>query len=175
MLIKTKNTDRDRIQKINNKIGRRFILNIHGLTVAELIIAAIIISILALAVAPVARMSIKRSKEIELQRALRIMREAIDKYKDMADAQKIETKLDEMGYPPDLETLVEGVPLKENKDIKIKFLRRIPKNPFNNEREWGLRSLQDSPDSMVWGGENVYDVYSLYNSTALDGTEYKDW
>jgi len=160
---------------MNNFRKKIFSLNDNGLTIAELIVAAVIISVLALGVIPVARMTVKRGKEIELQRALRIMREAIDKYKDMADAQKIDTKLSEMGYPPDLKSLVEGVPLKEDKDIKMKFLRRIPKNPFTGEREWGLRSLQDDPDSMVWGGENVYDVYSLYNSTALDGTQYEDW
>jgi general secretion pathway protein G len=150
--------------------------NESGLTLAEMIVAAIIIAILASATMPVARVSEKRAKEIELQESLRVIRNAIDKYKDMADAQKIETKLDEQGYPPTLEILVKGVPLKDDQqNNKQKFLRRIPRNPFTNEREWGLRSVQDDPDSQVWGGENVFDVYSLYNSTALDGTEYKDW
>jgi general secretion pathway protein G len=146
-----------------------------GLTIAELIVAAVIISILAIATVPIARMSVKRSKEIELRRSLRIIRTSIDKYKDLVDEDKIETKLDERGYPPTLEILVEGVPLKKDKDIKIKLLRRIPANPFTGEREWGLRSVQDDFDTETWGDENVFDVYSLYNSTALDGTEYKDW
>jgi general secretion pathway protein G len=154
----------------------RLLGNQSGLTLAEMIVAAIIIAILAAATLPVARVSVKREKEIELQEALRVIRNAIDKYKDMADADKIETKLDEQGYPPSLEILVKGVPLKDNQqNNKQKFLRSIPRNPFTNEREWGLRSVQDDPDSKVWGGENVFDVYSLYNSTALDGTEYKDW
>lgn len=149
--------------------------NNRGLTIAELIVAAVIISILAIATVPVARMSVKRSKEIELRRSLRIIRTSIDKYKDLVDEDKIETKLDERGYPPTLEILVEGVALKMDKDIKIKLLRRIPANPFTGEREWGLRSVQDDFDTETWGDENVFDVYSLYNSTALDGTEYKDW
>ncbi len=147
----------------------------RGLTVAELMVAAVILSILALATIPVARMSVKRSREIELRRALRVMRTAIDKYNDMVLNDKIVTTLDEQGYPPTLETLVEGVSLRDNEDVKVKFLRRIPVNPFTGEREWGMRSVQDDPDTEIWGGENVYDVFSLYNSTALDGSEYKDW
>ncbi|MBN2135099.1 MAG: type II secretion system protein [Acidobacteria bacterium] len=157
------------------RFHKNFISSKAGLTVAELMIAAVILSILAVAVIPVARMTVKRTKEIELQRALRIMRDAIDKYKDLVDEGKIESKLDEMGYPPNLEILVEGIPLKEDTQKKIKILRRIPKNPFTGEREWGFRSLQDDYDSTSWGEENVFDVYSLYNSTALDGSEYKDW
>lgn len=153
----------------------RLIDSENGFTVAEMIVAAIIIAILASATMPVARMSIKRSKEVELQQALRTIRDAIDKYKDMADADKIETKLTEMGYPPTLEILVKGVPTKEDAQIKIKFLRRIPRNPFTGEAKWGLRSVQDDNDSKVWGGENIFDVYSLYNSTALDGSEYEEW
>jgi general secretion pathway protein G len=161
---------------LRGSLFSRLLGNESGLTLAEMIVAAIIIAILAAATLPVARVSVKREKEIELQEALRVIRNAIDKYKDMADAGKIETKLDEQGYPPSLEILVKGVPLKDNQqNNKQKFLRRIPRNPFTNEREWGLRSVQDDPDSEVWGGENVFDVYSLYNSTALDGTEYKDW
>lgn len=154
----------------------RLIGNESGLTLAEMVVAAIIIAILASATMPMARVSEKRAKEIELQESLRVIRNALDKYKDMADAQKIETKLDEQGYPPTLEILVKGVPLKDDQqNNKQKFLRRIPRNPFTNEAKWGLRSVQDDPDSMVWDGENVFDVYSLYNSTALDGSEYKDW
>ena len=154
---------------------RRLICNENGLTLAEMIVAAVIIAILASATMPMARVSIKRTKEIELQQALRVIRNSIDKYKDMADADKIETKLSEMGYPPTLEILVKGVPMKDNPETKMKFLRRIPRNPFTGEAEWGLRSVQDDPESKIWGGENVFDVYSLYNSTALDDSEYKDW
>ncbi len=123
----------------------------RGLTIAELIVAAVIISILAIATVPVARMSVKRSKEIELRRSLRIIRTSIDKYKDLADEDKIETKLDERGYPPTLELLVEGGPLKKDKDIKVKLLRRIPVNPFTGEREWGFRSVQDDFDTETQG------------------------
>lgn len=154
---------------------RNIIGNEKGLTLAEMMVAAVIIAILASATMPVARVSVKRAKEIELQQALRVIRNSIDKYKDMADADKIETKLNEMGYPPTLEILVKGVPMKDNPDIKMKFMRRIPRNPFTGESEWGLRSVQDDPESKIWGGENVFDVYSLYNSTALDESEYEDW
>lgn len=165
----------ERLPKAERNLFFRLLGNKSGLTLAEMMVAAVIIAILAAATMPVARVSVKRAKEIELQEALRVIRTSIDKYKDMADAGKIETKLDEYGYPPTLEILVKGVPMKDDPKNKVKFLRRIPRNPFTNERAWGLRSVQDEPDSEVWGGENVFDVYSLYNSTALDGTEYKDW
>ena len=152
-----------------------------GFTFIEMLVTMTILAILAAAVIPLAKTAMKREREIELRRNLRMIREAIDLYKKLADEKKIEVEGDSEGYPPDLETLVKGVKLKgeqeggksENKIIK--FLRRIPLDPMTNSYEWGLRSYQDKPDSDSWGGENVYDVYTKSQATALDGTIYRDW
>jgi general secretion pathway protein G len=158
---------------------KRFGQKNKGFTLVEMIITLTILAILAAAVFPLAKTAVKREKEIELRRNLRIIREAIDAYKKLADEKKIEVEEDTEGYPPDLETLIEGVELKsgeEESETKImKFLRRIPKDPMTNSYDWGLRSYQDEPDSDHWGGENVYDVYTKSLGTALDGTKYKDW
>jgi len=158
---------------------KKFSQNIKGFTLVEMIITLTILAILAAAVFPLAKTAVKREKEIELRRNLRIIREAIDAYKKLADEKKIEVEEDTEGYPPDLETLIEGVELKsgeEESETKImKFLRRIPKDPMTNSYDWGLRSYQDESDSDHWGGENVYDVYTKSLGTALDGTKYKDW
>jgi len=158
---------------------KRFSQKNKGFTLVEMIITLTILAILAAAVFPLAKTAVKREKEIELRRNLRIIREAIDAYKKLADEKKIEVEDDTEGYPPDLETLIEGVELisgKEESETKImKFLRRIPKDPVTNSYDWGLRSYQDEPDSDHWGGENVYDVYTKSLGTALDGTKYKDW
>ena len=150
-----------------------------GFTLVEMIITLTILAVLAGAVIPLAKVAVKREKEIELRRNLRIIREAIDAYKKFSDEKKIEVEDDTEGYPPDLEALIEGVELKEGdeeSDTKImKFLRRIPKDPMTNSYDWGLRSYQDDPDSDNWGGENVYDIYTKSLGTALDGTKYKDW
>jgi len=150
-----------------------------GFTLVEMIITLTILAVLAGAVIPLAKVAVKREKEIELRRNLRIIREAIDAYKKLSDEKKIEVEDDTEGYPPDLEALIEGVELKEGdeeSDTKImKFLRRIPKDPMTNSYDWGLRSYQDDPDSDNWGGENVYDIYTKSLGTALDGTKYKDW
>lgn len=152
-----------------------------GFTLIEMLVTMTILAILAAAVIPLAKTAIKREREIELRRNLRIIRDAIDAYKKLADERKIEVEADSEGYPPDLETLVKGVEFKgekeeEKSDKKIvKFLRRIPIDPMTNSYEWGLRSYQDDPDSDSWGGENVYDVYTKSQATALDGTQYKDW
>jgi general secretion pathway protein G len=150
-----------------------------GFTLVEMIITLTILAILAAAVFPLAKTAVKREKEIELRRNLRIIREAIDAYKKLADEKKIEVEEDTEGYPPELETLIEGVELKSDEEESetkiIKFLRRIPKDPMTNSYDWGLRSYQDEPDSEHWGGENVYDVYTKSLGTALDGTKYKDW
>lgn len=132
-------------------------------------------SILATAALPLARVTIQREREIELRRALREMRDAIDKYKMASDQNMIEKKLDTEGYPPDLQTLVDGVELMNTVDKKIKFLRRIPKDPMMGNTDWGLRSYQDDPDSSSWGGQNVFDVFTKNQGTALDGTKYSDW
>jgi len=101
------------------------------------------------------------------------MRDAIDRYKDLADRNLIRTEVGSEGYPPDLETLVDGVPI--GTDRKIRFLRRIPVDPMTGQADWGLRSVQDDPDSTSWGGHDVFDVYSKSQATALDGTRYADW
>ena len=124
---------------------------------------------------PLARIQIQRSKEVELRRDLRQMREAIDHYKDFADRGMIPIKADTFGYPPDLQTLVEGVPLKGSINAKYKFLRRLPVDPMTGSPDWGVRSMQDDPDSRSWGGQNVFDIYSKSDATALDGSQYSDW
>jgi general secretion pathway protein G len=144
----------------------------RGLTLVELIVTVFILSILASAAIPVARFEYKRQKERELRRDLWMMRDAIDRYKDAADRGAFQTKIDSDNYPPDLETLVNGVDVQGK---KLKFLRRIPVDPMTGKAEWGLRSMQDDSDSTSWGGQNVFDVYSKSDGTALDGTKYKDW
>ncbi len=136
---------------------------------------AAVIAILTAMVVPVARYTIKRQDELELRHQLRVMRDAIDKYKQYSDAGLIPLKLGTEGYPVDLETLVEGVNLVGQVNKKQKFLRRIPVDPMTKKPEWGLRSYQDEPKSVAWGGQDVYDVYSLSGGRAIDGTYYKDW
>ena len=143
-----------------------------GLTLVELIVTVAILSILASAAIPVARFEYKRQKEQELRRDLWNMRDAIDRYKDAADKGAFQTKVDSDNYPPDLETLVKGV---EVQGKKLRFLRRIPVDPMTGKAEWGMRSVQDDPDSTSWGGQNVFDVYSKSQGTALDGTKYSTW
>jgi len=139
----------------------------------ELIVASAILSILTLMALPLARITIQREKEKELRRALWEMRDAIDRYKDAADRQAFQIKLDSGGYPPTLEELVKGVEIQGDK--KVRFLRSIPVDPMTKGKEWGLRSMQDDPDSTSWGGQSVFDVYTKSEGTALDGSKYKDW
>ena len=146
-----------------------------GYTIAEMVVVAVVLSVLAAAVLPLARYTTKRSNEIALREALRSMRYAIDEYKRYSDAGLIPVNLGAEGYPPDLETLVEGVDVVGQVDYKAKFLRRIPVDPMTEEAEWGLRSYQDEPDAGSWGGENVYDVYSLSAGTGLNGIPYSEW
>lgn len=146
----------------------------RGFTLAELVMVAALLAVLAGMAMPVAKFTVKRRKEMELRLALRQMRTAIDEYKRLSDQGMIPIQLGGEGYPPDLETLAEGVEL-VGQEIHRKFLRKIPIDPMTREEEWGLKSYQDEVDSNSWGGENVWDVYSLSESTALDGTEYKDW
>jgi general secretion pathway protein G len=145
----------------------------RGFTLLELIVAATILSILTMMALPLARVTIQREREKQLRTALWEMRDAIDRYKDATDKQMFQIKLDSGGYPPDLETLVKGVEAQGGK--KIRFLRSIPIDPMTKSKEWGLRSMQDDPDSDSWGGQSVFDVYSKSEGTALDGTKYKDW
>jgi general secretion pathway protein G len=143
-----------------------------GLTLVELIITVAIVSILATAALPVARFQVKRQKERELRRDLWEMRDAIDRYKDAADRGAIQIKADSVGYPPDLQTLVDGVDVQEK---KVRFLRAIPTDPMTKSTDWGLRSNQDDADADSWGGQNVFDVYTKSYETALDGTKYNTW
>ncbi len=145
----------------------------RGFTLIELIIATTILSILTMMALPLARITIQREKEKELRRALWDMRDAIDRYKDAADLNAFQTKVDSGHYPPDLETLVKGVEAQGGK--KLRFLRSLPIDPMTKSKEWGMRSMQDDPDSDSWGGQSVFDVYTKSEGTALDGTKYKDW
>src|SRR6266436_10157263 len=147
----------------------------EGMTLLELILACAILMILSSAALPVARYTIVHKKEELLHYELREMKDAIDRYKDLADANKIRVEVGSEGYPPDLETLVKGVRLGAGDDKRIRFLRRIPVDPMTGQKEWGLRAVQDDPDSTSWGGKNVFDVYSKSQGTATDGTKYADW
>lgn len=147
----------------------------RGFTLIELMVSVFIISILVGLALPLAKNSIKREREFELHAALREIRTAIDKYKDASDRGFIMMKVDTNGYPEKLEVLVDGVPMVGTVDKKIKFLRRIPRDPMTNSTEWGLRSDQDDPKMNQWGGQDVFDVYTKSEGTALDGTKYKDW
>ena len=145
----------------------------QGFTLLELIVAATILSVLTLLALPLARVTIQRQREKELRRALWEMRDAIDRYKDAGDRGAFQIKVDSYGYPPDLDTLVKGVEAQAGK--KLRFLRSIPIDPMTKGTEWGLRSMQDDPDSDSWGGQNVFDVFTKSEATGLDGTKYKDW
>ena len=146
--------------------------NQSGLTLVELIVTVAILAILASAAVPLARFRAQRERERELRYDLWQMRDAIDRYKDAADRHAFQIKLDSQGYPPDLDTLVKGV---DAQGKKLKFLRRIPVDPMTGKPEWTLRSMQDEPNSDSWGGQNVFDVASKSQGTALDGTKYSDW
>jgi len=148
-----------------------------GMTLLELIISCSILLILSSAALPVARYSIVRQREGELHRDLREMRGAIDRYKDLADRNLIRVEVGSEGYPPDLDTLVKGVALggAGATGKNMRFLRRVPVDPMTGHPDWGMRSVQDDPDSQSWGGKNVFDVYSKSTGTALDGTKYSDW
>jgi general secretion pathway protein G len=144
----------------------------RGFTLLELIIATAILLVLSTLAVPMARVTIKREKERRLRADLWEMRDAIDRYKLDADRQAFQIKVDSQGYPPDLETLVKGVDVQGK---KVRYLRKIPIDPMTGTTEWGLRSMQDDPDSDSWGGQSVFDVYTKSQDEALDGTKYKDW
>jgi general secretion pathway protein G len=143
-----------------------------GFTLLELIVATGILVILSTMALPLARLTIQRQRERQLRIDLWEMRDAIDRYKNMADRGAFQTKADSQNYPPDLDTLVKGVDIQGK---KMRFLRRIPIDPMTGTTDWGLRSMQDDPDSDSWGEQNVFDVYTKSEGTALDGTKYKDW
>jgi general secretion pathway protein G len=147
----------------------------NAFVLIELIAAITILLLLTTLALPLARNEIIRKRELLLHEDLRMMRDAIDHYKAASDAGQIPIKVDTFGYPPDLQILVDGVPVKGTAKGKYKFLRKIPVDPMTGTTEWGLRAMQDDPDSKSWGGENVFDVYSKSSGTALDGTQYGDW
>ena len=152
------------------RVGQR------GLTLVELIVAFTIMLVLSTMAVPLARYKIRREREVALREALVEMRRAIDKYKDDADAGKLgPIKLETYGYPESLDVLVEGVKMAGTVDVKKRYLRRIPVDPFTNSKEWGLRSMQDDPASQSWGGQNVFDVYTKTTEKAPDGTPYAEW
>ena len=151
----------------------------RGYTFIELLVVSAIVMLLASAVMPLARVTARRQRESELRRALREMRTAIDRFNDAADAQQIgalEIKAGSEGYPADLQVLVDGVAVQNDATgRKLKFLRRVPVDPMTGSANWGKRSYQDEPTSSRWGGQNVFDVYTQFEGTALDGTKYRDW
>ena len=144
-----------------------------GVTLLEMIVVITILLILMGAAVPVMKVSVIRGRETDLKRALWEMRTAIDRYKDAADKNQFQVKLGTEGYPPDLDTLVNGVEIAGGK--KLRFLRHIPVDPMTGNTDWGLRSMQDDPQSDSWGGQNVFDVYTKSTGTGLNGTKYKDW
>ena len=146
-----------------------------GMTLLELIVACSILMILAGAALPAARISLKRQKEAQLREALHEIHTAIDRYKDAADRNLIQVQVGTEGYPPDLETLVKGVQLAGAPDRHVRFLRKIPVDPMTGTTDWGMRSVQDEPDTGSWGGQDVFQVYSRSTGIALDGTKYSDW
>ncbi len=150
--------------------------NQRGLTLVELIVAFTILMLLSSMAVPLARYKVRKQQELQLQSALDEMRKAIDKYKDAADAAQLgPTKIDSDNYPESLQQLVEGVKASGSADKKIKFLRRIPKDPLTNSYDWGKRSTRDDPKSQSWGGQNLFDVYTKSTDKARDGTPYSEW
>ncbi|MGE0406898.1 MAG: type II secretion system protein [Candidatus Korobacteraceae bacterium] len=161
----------------SNQPERSWLRRIHshgagGFTLIELIVAITLLLILTSAAVPIARVRIKRDKERELRRALWEIRDSIDRYKDAADRGAFQIKLGSEGYPPDLQTLVDGVDISGK---KVRFLRRIPTDPMTGTTDWGKRCMSDDPDSTSWCGDNVFDVYSTYKGNGLDGTDYAEW
>ena len=157
-------------------LRKRFIMQPagRGFTLVEMIAAMTIMLILTTIALPMASVVVKREKEMELREDLRTMRDAVDRYKSFADRGMIPTDMDTYGYPPTLETLVEGVPLKGSKD-KYKFLRKIPVDPMTGNKDWGMRSMQDDPGSQSWGGQDVFDVFSKSQGIGMNGIPYADW
>jgi general secretion pathway protein G len=147
----------------------------RGTTLLELLVACSILVVLATVAMPLARVAVIRHKESDLRYDLRQIRDAIDRYKDDADKNLIQVQAGTEGYPPDLETLVKGVQLTQAQDKRVHYLRQIPNDPFTGSTDWGLRSVQDDPDTTSWGGQDVFDVYSKAQGTGLNGAKYSEW
>lgn len=160
---------------VNRGIWQRRVMKAgqHGVTLLEMIVVITILLILMGAAVPILKVSVRRQREVELRRDLWEMRSAIDRYKDAADKNAFQIKLGSEGYPPDMDTLVNGVEVAGGK--KLRFLRHIPVDPMTGNSDWGLRSMQDDPQSDSWGGQNVFDVYTKSTGVGLNGTKYKDW
>lgn len=154
---------------------RRQLGRAHGYTLVELVLVSSLLVILAAVAMPTTKYTVRRVKEAELREALRELRNAIDEYKRYSDAGLLPIELGTDGYPSSLELLVEGVEIVGQIDKNVKFLRRIPRDPMTGEQEWGLRSFQDDFDATSWGGENVFDVYSLSEGVGLGGVPYREW
>jgi len=169
------NTDLANADFSNNGFWNRRLPMVRqrGVTLLEMIVVITILLILMGAAVPILKVSVRRQREVELRRDLWEMRSAIDRYKDAADKNAFQQKLGSEGYPPDMDTLVNGVEIAGGK--KLRFLRRIPVDPMTGNSDWGLRSMQDDPQSDSWGGQNVFDVYSKSTGVGLNGTKYKDW
>jgi general secretion pathway protein G len=146
-----------------------------GMTLLELVVACAVLLVLASVALPMARVAVIRGKERQLRYDLREIRDAIDRYKDDSDKGLIQVQAGTEGYPPDLDTLYHGVQLTSAQDQHVRYLRAIPTDPFTGTKDWGKRSVQDDPDSTSWGGQDVFDVYTQAQGTALDGTKYSDW
>ena len=146
-----------------------------GFTLVEMIATMAIISILATGIIPLSQVVYKRTKEMELRNNLRVIRTALDEYKKLVDEKIIPKSVSDSGYPKTLDVLVTGVDLQTQTGEVKKFLRRIPREPITEDGEWGLRAYVDSSDSIIWGGQDVYDIYCLSDKQALDGTYYADW
>ncbi|MFL6310659.1 MAG: type II secretion system protein [Terriglobales bacterium] len=168
--MRQRQTDRLNLGLVSRRLpaGRQ-----RGVTLLEMIVVITILLIMMGAAVPVLKVSVRRQREVELRRDLWEMRSAIDRYKDAADKNAFQQKLGSEGYPPDMDTLVNGVEVAGGK--KLRFLRRIPVDPMTGNTDWGLRSMQDDPQSDSWGGQNVFDVYTKSTGVGLDGTKYKDW
>ena len=154
---------------------RRSLARTAGMTLLELIISCSVLMILSGMALPIFRYAVIREKETELRYDLRTMKEAIDRYKELADQHKFRTEVGSDNYPQDLNTLVKGVQLGSGNDKRLRFLRKVPLDPMTGKADWGLRSSFDDWDSTTWGGKNVFEVYSKSTATALNGTKYSDW
>ena len=157
-------------------VSRRPTARQAGYSLTELVVVTVLLSIIAGVTLPAAKHTIRRQKESELRQALTTLRNAIDEYKRFSDSGLLPLELGTEGYPSEIELLLEGNSLVGQAPDKIKrFLRRIPIDPMTGEAEWGLRSFQDDWDADSWGGENVYDVYSLNDGVGLNGVPYRFW